>query len=103
MANVRRGNIHYVDSTGVLTTNTVDRVAGIVLSSTAGNASITLQTDSGDNQNLMTLKEPTNATTAFFDFSSIPLFYGLKGLQVSAITNCVCTIIYSQTSHGVKD
>lgn len=103
MANVRRGNIHYVDSTGVLTTRIEDKIAGIILTSTTNNASVTFQTDSSDNQNLFTLKEPTAGISQHFDFTAAPLVFGLKGLQVSAISNCVCTVIYTQKGSGVNE
>lgn len=98
MANARRGNLHYIDSTGVLTVKIEDKIAGIILTSTTNNASITFQTDADDDQTILTLKEPTSGLSQYFDFTAAPLMVGLKGLQVSAISNCVCTLIYTQSS-----
>jgi hypothetical protein len=90
-------NIHYIDSTGTLTTRIEDKVAGIIITNTAASAVLTLQTD--DSQTLITLKQATDGTSQFYNFSEIPIIFGIKGLKVSTITNCVCTILYSQ---GVK-
>lgn len=90
MANVRNGNTIFVDSTGDLTT-TGTRVYYITVTATAANASITLQ-DSGANVNKITVSTPTDDDTRILDFSMRPMYFP-GGVAVSAIVNCVATLI----------
>lgn len=90
MANVRNGNTIFIDSTGDLTI-TATRVYYVTITATAANASITLQ-DSGANVNKITVSTPTDDDTRILDFSTRPMFFP-GGVSVSAIANCVATLI----------
>lgn len=99
MANTRCGNMHYVDSTGTLTTKLEDRISGVIVTATSANATFVLQTNSAS-ETIVDLRGPATHTSYYYDFSEHHLTFGIKGVKVSTITNCVATIIYSQNAGG---
>lgn len=98
MANTRRGNVHYVDSTGTLTSKLEDKVAGIIYTATAATAVIELS-DTADAV-ILKIQEPTSGTTHQLDFTRAPLAVGPKGLKCKTLTNAVFTLIYTSSASG---
>ncbi len=94
MANVRSGNSHYVDSTGTLEADDC-QIAGVLLTSTAANAVVVLQTNHGTPKNKLTLKLAADGSTQFFDFSQAPVAFP-GGLKVGTLTNSIVTVIYDR-------
>lgn len=94
MANARSANIHYVDTTGVLTTKRVF-VAGVVVTATAASAIVNIQDSAGTNS-LLNLRVATSGETEVFTFSA-PLVFP-NGIKVSTLTNAIASVIYTNTS-----
>jgi hypothetical protein len=100
MANVRRGNIHFVDSTGTLTSRKEDRVVAVLVTATAANAVLVLS-DTSDN-NLFDLRNPTEGSTLHFSFENIPLTLSV-GLKAKTVTNCTASIVYTGSTGGAGE
>lgn len=91
MANLQRGPLHYVDSTGVLSNDSV-LVSRVILTATSANAVLELADKNGNV--LMILDVASSGSTEHFDFTSAPLFFSL-GLKVQTLTNAKATIVYT--------
>jgi hypothetical protein len=94
MANARHGSIHYVDSTGTLTSKLEDRLIGVIVTPTAANAVLVLS-DTSDAV-LLDLRAPTSGSSVFFDFSASPISLA-GGLKAKTATNCVASILYTNS------
>lgn len=96
MANVGRGNIHYVDSTGDLRTANNVKVAYILLTPTSANA-VLLLSDPSDN-NAMEFRWAGAGESKLFNFHESPLLFP-NGVKAKTVTNCVATIVYTGGSN----
>jgi hypothetical protein len=93
MANARFGNTHYVDASGVLTSNLNQKVAGVIVTATAASAILALA-DSGGTDNQLNLRVATSGETVHFDFSAAPIVFP-NGIKAVTVTNAICTLIYT--------
>lgn len=92
MANVRQGNIWYIDSTGAAGTQR-QIILKILVTPTSANSIVVLrETSSGANK--MDLRAATNGQTAEFDFTDYPVVFG-DGIYVQTLTNAVVMIVVS--------
>jgi hypothetical protein len=92
VANVRSGNSHYVDSTGVLASNDV-RIVAVVVTATAANAIVAIGDEAGTTDKL-NLRVATSGASQVFDFSSTPIYFP-NGVKVTTLTNAIATVIYN--------
>lgn len=92
MANVRSGNSHYVDATGVLATGST-RVVGVIVTATAASAIVAIGDSAGTTAKL-NLRVATSGASQFFDFSTSPILFP-NGVNVTTLTNAIATVIYN--------
>ncbi len=92
MANVRSGNSHYVDATGVLASGNV-KVIGVVVTATNTNAVVAIADSAGTTAKL-NLRVATSGTTEFFNFADTPILFP-NGVNVTTLTNAIVTVIYN--------
>ena len=92
MANLLRGNLHYITTTGELESSR-GRVSKIILTATSSNAVLALQ-DPMDGSAIMNLRVATSGESKEFDFSQTPLNFP-NGLTVGTLTNAIAHIIYA--------
>jgi hypothetical protein len=97
MANLLRGNIHYITATGALEGGR-PRVCKIIITATAANAVLALQ-DSLDASAIMNLRVATSGASQEFDFSNNPLNFP-NGLTVGTLTNAIAHVIYAGRGNG---
>ncbi len=93
MANVRTGNTHYVDATGVLEAEGC-RVAQFLVTATAASAVVVITDNAASPKNKLNLKLATDGETKQFDFSDSPLSFP-AGLRVGTLTNAILMVVYS--------
>lgn len=96
MANVSSGNSLYIDSVGAANSQKNTIVKFITVTATGGNGTVSFENNNGDERALkITLAVPHhNTLTVALDTS--PLVFP-DGVYVSAITNCVATLILTKT------
>jgi hypothetical protein len=93
MANASAGNSSYVDTTGVIGASSNEKVAYVVVSTTAANGVLTLQDNAASPVNKVTLKLAADGSSQLFDFSKNPIVFP-NGVKASTVTDCVATVVY---------
>jgi hypothetical protein len=89
MANVQRGPLTYIDTTGILTEDAA-LVSRVLLSATSANAVLVLGDSAGTT--VLKLQAATSGTTTHFDFAYAPLAFP-AGIKVVTLTNGVATLV----------
>ena len=91
MANVRSGNSHYVDATGVLESEACS-ITGVVLTATSANAVLELADSAGTTKKL-NLRVATSGESRHFNFSEASIYFP-NGIKVATLTNAIATVLY---------
>jgi hypothetical protein len=94
MANTVQSGSIYIDTNSAQVYSKPARVAYIIYTSSAAGDTLTLRDgDAGTDPLKITIKNPTNTNTIFFDFSKVPLRFQ-DGIYVSTLsTSSIATLI----------
>lgn len=92
MANTRRGSTGYVDTVGVLNTDSNIQVSKIIITATSASAIVVIA-DAKDATPLLNLRVATSGDSRAFDFIR-PLVFP-SGIQVLTLTNAIMSIVYT--------
>lgn len=92
MANTRRGPLHYIDSTGILSSEQNTKIAQVFITCTSAGAILVLS--DLDGTPLLDLRLTTANTSQQMDLSATPLVFS-KGLRVTTLTNAIVTLVYT--------
>lgn len=91
MANVRSGNVLYIDTASSAYSQKGLKAAYIVVTATSANAVVVLQ-DSGTSANMLPLRVAVSGSSQTFDFSASPVHFP-NGVVASTLTNGVAALI----------
>lgn len=94
MANEKRGNMHYVDTTGVLSEKKNVKVSYIIITSTSATCELILKDVGASGPSLHLDISPTH-TSQVFDFSRAPVVFP-NGIEVTSMNNGHATLVLQE-------